>query len=67
MSTNRSMTDAAQIERLKALVRDVSATRDTAVNMKLERDAEIARLRDQVVLLLTKIIELEFAKRRPQR
>ena len=38
----------AEIERLRALVRDISATRDTAVNMKLERDAEIVRLRQTI-------------------
>jgi len=35
----------ADNERTRALVQDLSVTRDTAVNMKLERDAEIERLR----------------------
>jgi FtsZ-binding cell division protein ZapB len=34
----------ADNQKLRALVQDLSATRDTAVNMKLERDAEIERL-----------------------
>lgn len=37
----------ADNEQLRALLQDLSATRNTAVNMKLERDAEIERLKAQ--------------------
>jgi chromosome segregation ATPase len=35
----------ADNDKLRTLVQELSATRDTAVNMKLERDAEVERLR----------------------
>ena len=38
----------AEIERLKALVREISATRDTAVNMKLKCNAENERMRQTI-------------------
>jgi hypothetical protein len=54
----------ADCQKLRALIQDLTTTRDTAVDMKLERDTEITHLRKQIEIL-TRIVELEFTKRRP--